>query len=407
MNNLYRLVLSALLVEIAMCLGTPLRAQRPANWSTAMAATVMQRNTGQPGQSLTRWSYWKGYTLNGMEMLWSSTGDDRYLAYIQQQIDPFIDKDGHLVNVTVSSLDNAMSGNIVVGLYEHTKDPRYRVAAMEIRSAMADFPRNPDGGYWHAKRLDGQMWIDGVFMGQMFLLRYGQSIGDSHACFDEAIRQITVFADHARQNRTGLYYHAWTAQPAISKVMGGHGQTWADPATGLSSQVWSEGLGWYALVTAEALARIPVGYPGRNKIVKIYKDMTAGLKEFQDPTTGGWFMVVDKPKAAGNWIDPSGSAMFVYSIQRGIELGVLNKRTYAPVVAHGYRAITHSATFSPQGLVDVVDGCDGLCVQANYGDYIHCKRRPNAKEAIAGFLWATAIVEKPRVGLFPPGADLK
>lgn len=92
--------------------------------------------------------------------------------------------------------------------------------------------------------------------------------------------------------------------------------------------------------------------------------------------------------------------MFVYSIERGIEMGILSKRQYAPVVAHGYQAIVHSAHISPEGMVDIIDGCDGLCVQASYDDYIHCKRRPNAKEAVAGFLWATAIVEKPRTGAF-------
>jgi len=107
-------------------------AQEPHYWSIALADTLMKRNTGAPGESLTPWSYWKGYTLSGFAMLWQSTGDRRYLDYIKQQIDPFIDRDGNLVNVKLDSLDNAMAGNIVVGLYEHTHDPRYRAAAIQI-----------------------------------------------------------------------------------------------------------------------------------------------------------------------------------------------------------------------------------------------------------------------------------
>ena len=79
----------------------------------------MKRDTGAPGQSLTPWSYWKGYTLNGFEMLWLSTGDRRYFDYIKKQVDPLIGRDGNLVGVRLDSLDNAMAGNIVVGLYEH------------------------------------------------------------------------------------------------------------------------------------------------------------------------------------------------------------------------------------------------------------------------------------------------
>jgi unsaturated rhamnogalacturonyl hydrolase len=39
--------------------------------------------------------------------------------------------------------------------------------------------------------------------------------------------------------------------------------------------------------------------------------------------------------------------------------------------------------------------CDGLCVQQSYDAYVRAPRVTNAKEAVAGFLWATVIVEKP------------
>lgn len=370
-------------------------AQEPRYWSVALADTLMKRNTGAPGDSLTPWSYWKGYTLNGFEMLWQSTGDQRYLDYIRQQIDPFIDGDGNLRGVTLNSLDNAMAGNIVVGLYEDTHDPRYRVAATQIRKMFDHYPRNPDGGFWHNPHLPGEMWVDGVFMGEMFLLRYGDSIGDRKYCFDEAVRQITIFAHHARKGESGLYYHAWAANPASATVLPQRKVRWADPATGLSPEVWSEGLGWYSLVLVEALKRLPPGYPGRAEVLGIYEGLAAGLKHAQDPATGGWFFVVDQPSRSDNWIDTSGSAMFTYALERGIELGLLGRGEYAPVVRASYRAITRNARVNGMELVDVLSAADGVCVQASYADYAHCKRVVNAKEAVAGFLWATTIVEKP------------
>jgi rhamnogalacturonyl hydrolase YesR len=370
-------------------------AQQPRFWSVALADTLMRLNTGAPGDSLTQWSYWKGYTLDGFEMLWQSTGDKRYLNYIKQQVDPSIDGDANLVNVKLDSLDNAMEGNIVVGLYEHTHDPRYRVAATQIRKMFDSYPRNPDGGFWHNPRLNSEMWVDGVFMGEMFLLRYGDSIGDRKYCFDEAVRQITVFARHAAKGNSGLYYHAWAAQPDG----GQHKVSWADPVTGLSSDVWSEGLGWYALVLVEALQRLPADYPGRADVLDIYTRLAAGLKRVQDPVSGGWYFIVDKPDGKDNFIDTSGSAMFTYSIERGIELGLLDRKGYAPVVAAGYRAITHNARINSHGLVDIVSACDGVGVQNSYVDYVNFKRSVNAKEAVGGFLWATAIVEKPGRGV--------
>ena len=385
-----RLLFAVVLLLFIGCLRASAQ-QQPRYWSVALADSLMKRNTGAPSDSLTPWSYWKGYTLDGFEMLWQSTGDVRYLNYIKRQVDPSIDRDGNLVNVKLDSLDNAMEGNIVVGLYEQTHDPRYRVAATQIRRMFDTYPRNSDGGFWHNPRLSGEMWVDGVFMGEMFLLRYGDSIGDRKYCFDEAVRQITVFARHAAKGDSGLYYHAWAAEPYRTQRK----VSWADPATGLSSDVWSEGLGWYALVLVEALHRLPAGYPGRAEVLDIYERLAAGLKRTQDPASGGWYFIVDKPDGKDNFIDTSGSAMFTYSIERGIDLGLLDRKEYSPVVAAGYRSITSNARVNSDGLVDVVGACDGVGVQNSYADYVNFKRSVNAKEAVGGFLWATAIVEKP------------
>ena len=369
--------------------------QEPKSWSIAMADTMMKRNPGTPQDSLAEWSYWKGYTLNGFEMLWHWTGDQRYLDFIRREIDPFVDEKGNLVHVKLDSLNNVMPGNIVVGLYEDRHDVRYRTAATAIRRAFDTFPRNADGGFWHEPQLPGEMWVDGVFMGQMFLLRYGKSIGDRENCFDEVTKQITLFAKHARKGQSGLYYHAWAEKPETAKVFPERKKQWADPKTGLSSEAWSEGLGWYSLVLAETLAVLPQDHPRRAAVLDIYLRLAAALKITQDPKTGGWFLVVDKGDQPDNWIDNSGSAMFTYALQRGIDLGLLKSDEYAPVVAKGYKAITANARINDKGLVDIYNACQGLCVQADFADYVHCPKHANAGEAVAGFLWATSVVEKP------------
>jgi hypothetical protein len=45
--------------------------------------------------------------------------------------------------------------------------------------------------------------------------------------------------------------------------------------------------------------------------------------------------------------------------------------------------------------VDIYSACDGVGVQNSYQAYIKYQQKINAKEAVAGFLWATAIVERP------------
>jgi rhamnogalacturonyl hydrolase YesR len=369
----------------------------PRSWAIATADTIMKRYPDFRKAYFGPWTYVHGYALYGFEMLYRSTGDKKYLDYIKSYISQIVDargnltytdrKTGKVVPVALTNLDNMMTGNLVVAMYEYTREKRYRLAADKIHKAFDTYPRNSDGGFWHAKSLKGQMWIDGVFMGQMFLIRYGKSIGDRDYCYNEAVKQITVFARRCRKGDTGLYYHGWSERPKTTK--------WADKKTGLSPEVWSEGLGWYALILVETLAVLPKDHRGRAEVVAILRRLAADLKRTQDRKTGRWYQVVDKGDRADNWTDTSGSAMFVYCLQRGIQLGLLNKDDYSPVVAKGYKGIVARARRNEEGLVDIYVACDGLGVQKDYARYIHYKKKVNAKEAVGGFLWATAIVENP------------
>jgi rhamnogalacturonyl hydrolase YesR len=238
----------------------------------------------------------------------------------------------------------------------------------------------------------GQMWIDGIFMGQMFLTRYGKAIGDSDYCWDEARKQMTVYARRAEGDHSGLFLHG-VYEP-------GHGErvcAWADAKTGLSPEVWSEGLGWYALVIAETLAGLPKNHPRRAEMENIFRRLAAGLKRTQDAKSGRWFQVVDKGDRADNWTDTSGSAMFTYTLARGIEIGLLDRKEFEPVVTAGYKGITANAKINDRGLVDIYSACDGVGVQNSYERYILYRKSINAKEAVIGFLWATEIVERPRL----------
>jgi len=378
----------------------------PHFWSVALAESLMKRYPDFSLAYLGSWTYAHGYTLCGFEMLYQATGDRRYYDFIKRYIDQHIDEHGNfrqvmdgrgrLRDTVFNNQYNMMLANTLVMLYEHTGDIRYQAAARRIRQALDDYPRNSNGGLWHSHSLPGQWWIDGIFMSQMFLIRYGKSIGDADYCFHEATRQILTYARNAERGTTGLLLHA-TFEPGHGGVV----PRWADPKTGLSPEVWSEGLGWYTLVTVETLAALPATHPRRAELAAVFRRVCAGLKRTQDPATGGWFTVVDKLEAPGNWIDSSGTAMFVYTLQRGLELGLLDWNEYAFVVKKGYAAMTNLLKVNAEGLVDVYSASDTLAVQPSYEAYINNpKRAVNAKEAVAGVLWATTLLERPELEKF-------
>ena len=372
----------------------------PQFWSVATAETIMARWPDYNLAYHASWTYVHGYALYGFEMLYRATGDKRYYDYIKRYIDKHIDPNGDFRVVVdgrgrqratgFGNQDNMMTGNTLVMLYEVTKDERYKKAATTIRRALDGYPRNGNGGLWHARGMNGQWWIDGIFMSQMFLTRYGKSIGDTQYCWDEATAQLGAYARCAQRDNTGLYLHG-----IYEAGHGGRVPNWADPNGGLSPEVWSEGLGWYALVLVETLADLPKDHAKRAEMEDIYSRLAAGLKRTQDAKSGRWFQVVDKGDRPDNWTDTSGSAMFTYTIAKGIEIGLLDKAEYAGVVERGYKGIIENAKINDKGLVDIYCACDGLGVQASYDRYIKYRKSINAKEAVAGFLWATAIVERP------------
>lgn len=356
----------------------------PKSWAVATAETVMARYPDYRKAYWKDWSYVQGYMFFGFEKLYKQTGDKKYLDFMKQYIDYFVDAEGNYIGEELKNLDNLLTGSTIVALYKLTGDERYRKAAQQFRKRFDTYPRS-EGQFWHSQGTPN-MWVDGIFMGQMFLLKYGQEIGDAPYSYDEAARQITTFARKCRKGDSGLYFHAWTATP--EKMV------WADPKTGISPEVWSEGLGWYSLVIPELLAVMPKDHPQRAEVLKIYLDMIQALKSTQDAATGGWFLIVDKGNQAGNWIDPSGTAMFVYSIQRGIELGLFHKKEFSSVAKRGYDCLLTYAKVNENGLVDIHGAADGFTIRKSFEEYVSYKPKVlNAKEAVAGFLWAAIIME--------------
>lgn len=354
----------------------------PDLYSLAIARSVMARYPDYRKAYWKDYTYVQGYMFEAMDRLGQLTNDNQYVEYMKTYIDHFIDEEGNYAGDGLTNLDNFMTGSAFCTLYKRTNDERYKKAALQILAAVDSYPSS-DGQFWHGNKKPN-MWVDGVFMMQMFLIRCGQYVGETDYCYDVACRNIISAARHL-QLENGLLLHAWTTEPEEA--------VWADKKTGLSPEVWSEGMGWYTLVVPELLAMLPKTHKDYNAIVKIYTDMAKGIKNFQDKQTGGWFFIVDKLKNPLNFIDASGTAMFLYSIQRGINLGLLKEKEYAPVAQKGYEALKSFLIINNQGLVDLVGACDGVTIKRDFLEYVSVNKILNAKEAVAGALWAAVIME--------------
>ena len=353
-------------------------------YAKKMAETLMARFPDPDTYPFASWTYPQGFMLWGIIRLYERTGDPVYLDYVRKYGEEHVSGDGSVAGWDGGSMDDMMPGSVLAWLYHETCEEKYLLACRRIYASFADYPRNPDGGFWHGRGMKGQMWVDGVFMGQMFMLHYALYTGEEkEACFAECIRQLTVVYDRCNKDGSGLLYHAYCE---------GARAPWANRLNGKSTEVWSEGLGWYAMILAEALAIIPKDFPGYDRILRQGQILCRDLDKVQDKTSGLWLQVVDKNRHPGNWQDSSGSAMFLYSLKRLQDLGIVTG--YEKAIELAWRGLRTKMILNAEGYLDVWDACDGLGVQRTYDEYIGFLKTVNAKEAVAAAFWAAEIMER-------------
>jgi unsaturated rhamnogalacturonyl hydrolase len=321
------------------------------------------------------WAYAKALYLLGEYLVWKRTGDDRYLQYVKGWVDSHVDAQGNLDH-NLESLDAMLPGNLLLLLYQETKEEKYKLAATKIRQRFDTYPRTADGGFWHATGASRQhqLWGDGVFMSMPFLVRYGRLFGDSAYANDEAAKQLIVYASHLHSS-DGLLYHAYDESGASA---------WADPANHHSAEFWCRAMGWFGMTLIDVLDVLPANHPKRPQLIAIVKDLVRGLAKYQDRNTGLWYQVVNKGSAPANWLETSSSSMYSYLISMAVKRGYVNK-SYEAAAKKGYQGVLTKISLDGDGLTSLADICEGT----NVGDlafYLARKRNVNDFHGLGAFL---------------------
>jgi unsaturated rhamnogalacturonyl hydrolase len=288
-----------------------------------------------------------------------------------------IDKDNKVANINFDNLDSMLPGNLLLLLYQETKDARYKSAAEKIRKRFDSYPRTKDGGFWHAasKSREWQLWGDGVFMSMPFLVRYGKLFGDSTYANDEAAKQLLIYASHLNDPKTGLMFHAYDESGASS---------WADPLTHHSAEFWCRAMGWFGMTLIEVLEILPQDHPKRNQLIAQVRQLVKAWANYQDKKTGLWYQVVDKGNLPENWLETSSSSMYTYVTAMAVKRGYV-KKSYRAVSQRGYEGVLTKITLSSDGMTNITDICEGTNV-ADLSYYLARKRNANDFHGLGAFL---------------------
>ena len=354
------------------------------DWSKALVESTMKRYP--TAQDLGSWGYAKSLYLYGQYLVWKRTKDKRYLQYIKDWVDSHVDANGNVTNtdkdgktseIKFDNLDSMLPGNLLLLLYQETKEAKYKTAADKIRKRFDTYPRTKDGGFWHAtgKSRQWQLWGDGVFMSMPFLVRYGKLFGDSAYAHDEAARQLLIYASHLNDPKTGLMFHAYDESGA---------STWADPVTHHSAEFWCRAMGWFGMTLIEVLDILPKNHPQRQQLIAQVQQLVKAYAKYQDDKTGLWYQVVDKGNLPDNWLETSSSSMYTYIIAKAVERGYVDQ-SLMKVAKKGYQGVLTKISLDADGMTNLTDICEGTNV-ADLAYYLARKRNVNDFHGLGAFL---------------------
>lgn len=312
---------------------------------------LQDKEGSDPDKRIAVWNYAEAVTLRGFENLWKYTGDSSFFVYEKKIVDHFIEQNGTIRTYERNDYnsDQITGGLLLITLYQHTKEEKYKIAIETLREQIKWQPRTKEGGFWHKHKYPYQMWLDCSYMLDLFYAEYCHYF-KTPEYFTDIANQFIWMEQHLKDPATGLLYHGWDE----SKT-----QLWANSATGRSPEVWSRSMGWYMMSLVEVLEVFPKTHPKRKELTNIINRLAIVLEKYQDKESGVWYQITNKSTKKGNYLEASGSTMFTYALVKAVRMGYLEKK-YLAIAKKGYDGIlTQFVDFDSKGYIHIHKSCSG------------------------------------------------
>lgn len=368
-------------------------------WSEKMVISEMHRfpeATKLDFTSEPRWGYTNGLVLSAVAQVYEKTKNQKYYDYIYAYADEMIDKTGEIkkYNLSDQNLDMIKSGDVLLYLYPKTKEERFFKAMKTLNNQLESQPKTSDGGYWHKKIYPFQMWLDGLYMAEPFHARYAKEYVKDNAkvksIYNDVVLQFDLIQKYSRDQKSGLLFHGWDASKE---------QRWANKETGNSEHFWSRGMGWYGMALVDVLDFLPKNHPGRERLVKYLNQYAEAIVKVQDQS-GLWWQVLDQGNRKGNYLEATGSAMFTYTLAKGVRKGYLPSK-YLKIANKGFDGLINNlVSIEDNGVINLNKCCAVAGLGGNpyrdgtYDYYVNEKIRSNDPKGTGAFILASLELNK-------------
>lgn len=262
------------------------------------------------------WNYIDGCMITALLCAAEITGEQRYADFAEKFIDYYVSEDGSIRGYSKEkfNLDDVNEGRVLFDLYAKTGKEKYKKAIFLLRDQLKDQPRTNTGNFWHKQIYPNQIWLDGLYMAQVFYVRFQKEFGGGD--YSDTVSQFRNVRALMFNEEKKLYYHGCDCSKSAF---------WADKETGRSKNFWLRAIGWFCISLVDNIDYID-NENDRQELIKIFAEAIDGISQYADPATGMYYQVVDKGGRDGNYLETSGSSMIAYAMMKGARLGVIDKK---------------------------------------------------------------------------------
>ncbi|WP_429051467.1 glycoside hydrolase family 88/105 protein [Chitinophaga sp. W3I9] len=328
-------------------------------WNTSKE--IPAGTTARISDHLSEWHYPNGVLNIAMTDLGNYLKDEKYTAFAQRHVAFAFDNYAYfealskkgvkyksfpfnqLINTRVLDDCGAMGASLL-DVYQKVKRSDYRAyidkAANHISKVQE---RLADGTLCRPTPYKWTLWGDDLYMSVPFLARMGKLTGNN-AYFDDAVAQVKHFSHYLWDERNELYVHYYYEDLKRQGVA--H---------------WGRANGWIMLAKVQLLNDLPANHPGRNEVIADVTRQILGVAKYQS-ASGLFHQVLDR---TDSYTETSCTAMFVYSIARGVNEGWLDKR-YISIAERGWEGLVKEKIQEDGQLKDV---CIGTNTSADLSFY--------------------------------------
>lgn len=264
------------------------------------------------------WNYIDNCMMSALLRMHERTGDEKYCRFVCDFMDEMVAEDGSLLgyNEHTYNLDNIFGGNALMEVFLSSGREKYKKALNKLNSQLKNQPRTKEGNFWHKKIYPNQIWLDGLYMAQVYRCRWAKEFDDKVMC-DDVINQFENVRKLMFDEDKKLYIHCYDSAKRMF---------WAQE-NGRSKNAWLRAIGWYAAALADVIELLPTDYDEcRDWLSGILTELFDGMIQYLDQESGMFLQVVDYPREKGNYPETSGSALVGYSMMKSARLGFVDRK---------------------------------------------------------------------------------